>query len=72
MCLCGDVFVDFAVFVNEFNGAISKSDCEGFTDALGEGHPIMVDGVGVEFKPLAALSGGGVPPIDDVIVADAV
>lgn len=47
--IIGDVTLDFAVFVDESDGAICEPDgCE-IADSLGEGHPVVVDGVGVEF-----------------------
>jgi hypothetical protein len=66
--LNGDVLFDLSIFVYEFDSAVCKSNCEGLANALGEGHPVVVDGVGVEFKPLGALACGGVPSINKVVV----
>ena len=71
MCLVGDVLLDFAVFIDKFDGAIAKTHSHNVTGAPAEWHPIMVNSVGVKFHPLGGLTGVGIPLVDDVVVADA-
>lgn len=39
----------FSVFVDKSDGPICKSYSNDIAGSFGEGHPIMFDGVGVEF-----------------------
>ena len=71
MRLVGDVLLDFAVFIDKFDGAVTKTNRRNIAGAPAEGHPIVVDCVGVEFHPLGGLAGVGIPLVDDVVVTDA-
>ena len=48
MCLVSHVLFDFAIPIDEFDRAISKTDSYDVAGASAEGHPIVVDGVGVK------------------------
>lgn len=62
---------DFAIFINQFDGAISESEgCE-VTGAFTKRHPVMISGIIFELKPFSSLSGVHVPFIDDIVIADA-
>lgn len=71
MCLSGDMLFYFAVFIDEFDGTISKANCEDIAGAFGEGHPIVVNGVGVKIQPFGSLCSVDVPFIDDIVISDA-
>ncbi len=49
MSLVGDMFLDFTILVDEFDGTICEGHCHGIAGSFAEGHPVVVDGVGVEF-----------------------
>ena len=42
------MFLDFTIPIDEFDGTVGKTDGTNVTGASAEGHPIVVDGVGVE------------------------
>lgn len=71
MRLGRDVLFYFAIFIDEFDGAICKPDGDDVAGTLAEGHPVMVDGIGVEIEPFAGLSCVDVPFVDDIVVSDA-
>ena len=71
MRFIGDVLLDLAVLIDEFDGAICESDSCDLTGTSAEGHPVVIDGVGVEVEPFARLSGVDIPFIDDIVIADA-
>lgn len=71
MGLVGDMLLDFAIFIDELDGAIGESDGCNIAGTSAEGHPIVIDGVGVEIKPFTGLSGVDIPFIDDIIITDA-
>lgn len=45
MCFVGDVLLDLAVFIDEFDGAIGESNSCDVTGTSAEGHPIVIDGI---------------------------
>lgn len=61
----------FAIFIDEFDGAICKPDGDEVAGTFAEGHPVVVDGIRVEIEPFAGLSGVDIPFIDHIVVTDA-
>ena len=49
MRFCGDVFFDLAIFVNELDSAICKSNGQDVAHTLAERYPVMVYGVVFKF-----------------------
>ena len=71
MCFVGDMTFYFAIFVDEFDGTICKPDCCHIAGSFGERHPIVFDGVGVEFQPFGGSARVDIPFVDDVVLSDA-
>lgn len=69
MCVV-HIFLEFAIFIIEFNAAISESDGDEITDSLGEWDPVVIPCIGVQLHELGALVGVHIPFIDDIIFAE--
>ena len=53
MSLAGDVLLDLAVFIDELDGAIGEPNSCDVAGTSAEGHPIVIDGIGVKIRPFA-------------------
>ena len=71
MSLIGDMSLNFAIFVDKFDAAVSKSNGYQVAGTLAEGDPVVIDGVGVEIEPFSGCGGVDVPLVDDIVVTDA-
>ena len=63
---------DFTVFIDKFDSSICKSYSNNVTSTLAEGHPIVIDGVGVQIEPFSGLPRVDIPFIDDIVISDTV
>lgn len=65
----GDMLVDFAILIDQLDGAICESDCEKVTGTFAEGHPVMIDCVSVQFQPFCGLPRVYIPSVDHIIIS---
>ena len=71
MCFGSDVLVYFSVLIDEFDGSVGEPHGKQLAGSLAERHPVVIYCIAVELEPFGGLVRVDVPPIDDVVVADA-